>query len=56
MTYRIKVTGYFTPDAGEADPTDRTGLTGEAYLGLVANEYGGGLRLADLEDVEVEQA
>lgn len=51
---RIKITGYFTPEDHETDPTDSTGLTSEAYDNLIAG-FGTHepLRLTDLEDLEV---
>jgi hypothetical protein len=53
---RIKITGYFEPEDYEQDPTDRTGLTGEAYDLLIAGlGQKPPLSLTDLEDLEVEQ-
>lgn len=54
MSDRIRVTGYYTPTDDEADPASRTGLTDEAYLDLIADEYDMGLKVAGLEDLEVE--
>lgn len=57
MTHRIKVTGYFTPDESESEPAETsggTGLTEEAHVSLIVDEYGTGLKIADLENVELE--
>jgi len=52
---RIRIEGYYTPTDDELDEGNTVGLTEEAYLNLVANEDGySGLRLADLEDIELE--
>lgn len=51
---RIKVTGYFEPEPDQIDENDATGLTEEAHLDLIVDENGTGLKVADLEDVELE--
>lgn len=54
---RIKITGYYTPDPNEAEAVETsggTGLTEEAHVSLIGDEYGTGLKVADLEDVELE--
>lgn len=56
MSNRIKITGYVNIEDDEIDPNSPTGMTEEAYLDYVADENGTGLKVADLMDVEVEQA
>lgn len=54
---RIKITGYYTPTAEESEPAEtsgNTGLTEEAHVSLILDEYGTGLKVADLEEVEAE--
>lgn len=46
---RIKVTGYFTPEPGEIDESDSTGLTEEAY-----DTLSDALNLSDLEELSFE--
>ncbi len=54
MGVRIKVTGYYEPDDAEIDTTGPTGLTEEAYLTRIVDEYGTGIKVADLTDTEIE--
>jgi len=52
---RIRIEGYYTPDSEELDESSPIGLTEEAYINVIQNEDGySGLRLADLEDIELE--
>lgn len=54
---RIKITGYYTPTPEESEPAEtsgNTGLTEEAHVSLILDEYGTGLKVADLEEVEAE--
>jgi hypothetical protein len=50
---RIKISGYITVDDDQRDPDSPTGLTEEAYLVNIADETGTGLKVADLDEVEV---
>lgn len=52
---RIRIEGYYTPTDDELDESNAAGLTEEAFLNVIQNEDGySGLRLADLEDIELE--
>lgn len=53
---RIRVTGYI--DTADLDPDrldgdDRTGLSEQGYLDLVADENGTALKLSDLTDIDL---
>lgn len=54
---RIKIVGYYTPLPSESEAaatSGNTGLTEEAHIRLIVDEYGTGLKVADLDDVELE--
>lgn len=53
---RVKITGYVDVEPDEHDPDSPTGLTEEAYVDLISDENGTGLKVADLMGVEVERA
>jgi hypothetical protein len=50
---RIKVSGYITTEDDQHDPDSPTGLTEDAYMDLISDENGTGLKVADLDEVEV---
>lgn len=55
MANRVKITGYVNVEDNEFDAGDPTGLTEDAYMDLISDENGTGLKVVDLLDVEVER-
>lgn len=56
MSNRVKITGYLNLEDDEVDRNSPTGMTEEAYLDIVADENGAGLKLAELSSIEVKRA
>lgn len=56
MSQRIHISGYITLDEDEVDTDSATGMTEEAYLLNIMNEEGTGLRVADLDELDVSKA
>lgn len=52
---RLKITGYYSPEPEEIDEDATIGITAEADSVLFGDERGTGLKVADLEDIEVER-
>jgi hypothetical protein len=48
---RVKVTAFIDAEDDEVDPTDSTGLTGEAY-----DRFMEGLMALGLDDINIEKA
>jgi hypothetical protein len=51
---RIRVTGYFTPEPDEEDPSSPTGVTEEAYDRLFNGDGGPPLSVIDLEELDIK--
>lgn len=50
---KVQITGTLFLDPDEVDEDSATGMTEEAYLNSIMNENGTGLRIADLNDLDV---
>jgi len=52
---RVKITGYLNIEDDEHDPTDKTGMTAEAYEKLAMDSEGTAPQISDLDDLTVER-